>query len=510
MLINKLIFSHDLIRKIFLKNMDTLGKEISDHEKSKHKLTLLDGTMLVAGSMIGSGIFIVSADIVRNVGSAGWLIVIWLLAGFMTVTAALSYGELSGMYPKAGGQYVYLKESYNRLVAFLYGWSFFNVIQTGTIAAVGVAFGKFTAYLIPSFSESNILFDLGFIKINATQIVSVILIVFLTLLNTFGLKWGKLIQNGFTIPKLLSLFGLIVFGFLAIKADVWHANWSNAWDLHNLNSDGHFISLTLSGTMGAIALAMVGSIFSSDAWNNVTFIAGEMKNAKRNAALSLLFGTLIVTLIYVLANVIYIGVLPMHDIAYADKDRVAIAAAQSIFGNTGTYVIAVMIMLATFGCNNGLILSGARVYYSMAKDGLFMKRAGNLNKHNVPAFGLWIQCLVASILCLTGRYSDLLDMISFVVVLFYILTIIGIYILRIKYPNAERPYKAIGYPILPALYILMGLTFCTLLIFYKPQFTWPGIIIVLIGIPIYYLQERSNRKNNVNDGSILPDQDKRK
>jgi APA family basic amino acid/polyamine antiporter len=462
--------------------------------KMKHELGLLDGTMLVAGSMIGSGIFIVSADITRNVGSAGWLIAVWVITGFMTLTAALSYGELSAMFPKAGGQYVYLKESYNKLVAFLYGWSFFAVIQTGTIAAVGVAFSKFTAYLIPAVSEDNILFQQGFIKISAAQIVSIVLIFFLTYINTKGVKSGKWIQTTFTLTKLLSLFGLIIFGFIAFKSDIWNANWTNAWDMHKLNPDGSTTSYTISAMLGAIAIAMVGSIFSSDAWNNVTFIAGEMKNPKREVALSLFFGTMIVTIIYVSANVVYTGVLSLHDIATADKDRVAVAASHVIFGNTGTFVIAIMIMISTFGCNNGLILAGARVYYTMAKDGLFFKKTGTLNKASVPEFGLWIQAIVASILCLSGKYGDLLDMISFVVVLFYVLTIFGIYILRKKRPDAERPYKAFGYPVLPAIYILMGLSFCSLLIIYKPEFTWPGLIIVLIGIPIYYISQR-NVKN---------------
>ncbi|WP_419699396.1 APC family permease [Mucilaginibacter sp. NFX135] len=462
----------------------------------KHELSLLDGTMLVAGSMIGSGIFIVSADIIRNVGSAGWLIAIWVLTGFMTLTAALSYGELSGMFPKAGGQYVYLKEAYNKFIAFLYGWSFFAVIQTGTIAAVGVAFSKFAAYIYHPLSEENILCDLGFVKISAAQVVSIILIIFLTFINSRGVKGGKLIQNTFTLTKLLSLFGLIGFGFLALRGDIWQANWSNAWDIHNLSKTGNITALTIGGALGAIAAAMVGSIFSSDAWNSVTFIAGEMKNPKRDVALSLGLGTLIVTIIYVSANFVYTGVLSLHDIASADKDRVAVAASHVIFGNIGTYIIAVMIMISTFGCNNGLILSGARVYYSMAKDGLFFKRTGDLNKFGVPQFGLWIQCLVASILCLSGRYGDLLDMISFVVVIFYVLTIFGIFILRAKHPNADRPYKAFGYPILPAIYILMGLAFCTLLIIYKPQFTWPGLIIVLIGIPIYFISQRNVKHND--------------
>jgi len=474
--------------------------ETSDQPKLKHSLGLLDGTMIVAGSMIGSGIFIVSADIVRDVGSAGWLIVVWALTGFMTLTVALSYGELSSMFPKAGGQYVYLKESYNKLIAFLYGWSFFAVIQTGTIAAVGVAFSKFTAYLIPAVSEDNILFTIAGLKISAAQIVSICLIVLLTFINTRGVKSGKIIQNTFTLTKLASLFGLIIFGFIMLKPDVWHGNWDNAWHLQKLNVDGTFSQYTLGAALGAIAAAMVGSIFSSDAWNNVTFVAGEMRNPKRDVALSLFFGTLIVTIIYISANLVYTSVLPLHDIATATKDRVGVAASQAIFGNVGTVIIALMIMVSTFGCNNGLILAGARVYYTMAKDGLFFKRTGELNKFSVPEFGLWIQCIVASILCLSGKYGDLLDMISFVVVIFYVLTLIGIYILRTKRPNAERPYKAFGYPVLPAIYILMGLAFCTLLIIYKGQYAWGGLVIVLIGIPIYYLT-RGNATDTETDNA---------
>ena len=458
----------------------------------KHELGLLDGTMLVAGSMIGSGIFIVSADITRNVGSAGWLIAVWLITGFMTLTAALSYGELSGMFPKAGGQYVYLKEAYNKLIGFLYGWSFFAVIQTGTIAAVGVAFSKFTAYLIPAVSEDHILFDLGFVKISAAQIVSIFIIVILTYINTRGVKSGKIIQTIFTLTKLLSLFGLIIFGLVSLSKGTWHMNWSNAWQLHKLNTNGSFVEYTTAAAFGAIAASMVGSIFSSDSWNSVTFIAGEMKNPKRDVALSLFFGTMIVTLIYVAANVMYTSVLPLHDIATAEKDRVAVAASHVIFGNGGTYVIAVMIMISTFGCNNGLIFAGARVYYTMAKDGLFFKKTGTLNKYAVPEFGLWIQAIVASILCLSGRYGDLLDMISFVVVVFYVLTIIGIYKLRATRPDAERPYKAFGYPILPAIYIIMGIAFCVLLLIYKQTYTLFGLGIVLLGIPIYFIAQRNS------------------
>jgi APA family basic amino acid/polyamine antiporter len=462
----------------------------------KPSLGAFDATMIVAGSMIGSGIFIVSADIMRNVGSAGWLVVVWLITGFMTLTAALSYGELSAMFPKAGGQYVYLKESYNPLLGFLYGWSFFSVIQTGTIAAVGVAFSKFAGYFFPGLemNDANILFQLGFLKVYPAQLVSIAIIVLLTFINTKGVQGGKLIQSTFTVTKLLSLFGLIGFGFLlASKASIWNANWQDAWSMKQIATDAGTTPIFGVAILGAIAASMVGSIFSSDAWNNVTFIAGEIKNPKRNIGLSLFLGTLIVTVIYIAANLMYLSVLPLNEIANAPSDRVAVAASNVIFGNIGTYVIAVMIMISTFGCNNGLILAGARVYYTMAQDGLFFKKAGTLNKNSVPAWALWAQCIVAGLLCLSGKYGDLLDMVSFIVVIFYILTIIGIFILRKKRPEMERPYKAFGYPILPAIYILMGTCFCVLLIIYKPNFTWPGLIITLIGIPLYYIALRNQK-----------------
>ena len=463
----------------------------------KQSLGLMDATMIVAGSMIGSGIFIVSSDITRYVGSAGWLVAVWAITGFMTITAAVSYGELSGMYPKAGGQYVYLKEAFNPLAGFLYGWSFFAVIQTATIAAVGVAFSKFLAYMVPQVSEDLVAFTIGGLKISPAQLVSIGLIVFLTFINTLGVKGGKLIQTTFTVTKLLSLFGLIIFGLIMMKGDVWDANWTDAWQIRNLSiTDGQATFTPLIGTaiLGAIAAAMVGSIFSSDAWNNVTFIAGEIKNPKRNIGLALFFGTLIVTIIYVTTNVMYTAVLPLNEIASAEKDRVAVAASQVIFGNLGTVVIALLIMISTFGCNNGLILAGARVYYTMAKDGLFFKPASNLNKFAVPQWALWFQCLIACAWSVSGKYGQLLDMISFVVVIFYVMTILGIFILRKKRPDAERPYKSFGYPVLPALYIIMGVAFCALLIVYKPQFTWPGLIIALAGIPLYYIAVATRKK----------------
>lgn len=471
----------------------------------KASLGLFDGTMIVAGSMIGSGIFIVSADITRHTGSAGWLIAVWLLTGFMTLTAALSYGELSGMFPKAGGQYVYLKEAYNPLVGFLYGWSFFAVIQTATIAAVGVAFSKFLAYMVPELGNSYFLFDAGIVKVYSGQLVSIFIICLLTYINSKGVKEGKFIQTLFTTTKLLALFGLIVFGFLLVKESFWSENWKTGFsamqDLGKTDSAGQlqptsWMPISGSVLMGGIAAAMVGSIFSSDAWNNVTFIAGEMKNPKRNIGLSLFLGTLIVTIIYVSMNLMYLNALPLNELAFAKDDRPAVDASLKIFGDSGTYIIALLIMISTFGCNNGLILAGARVYYTMAKDGLFFKQVGELNKYSVPQVALWLQCIIASIWSLSGKYGQLLDMISFVVVLFYILTIVGIFILRKKRPDAERPYKAFGYPILPIIYILMGAAFCILLIIYKPQYTWPGLIIVLLGVPLYYLAISANKKQS--------------
>ncbi len=460
----------------------------------KPTLGLFDATMIVAGSMIGSGIFIVSADITRNVGSAGWLIAVWLITGFMTLTAALSYGELSAMFPKAGGQYVYLKEAFNPLAGFLYGWSFFAVIQTATIAAVGVAFSKFIAYLVPELGNNYYLFSVLGLKIHSGQLLAIAIITLLTYINSRGVKEGKFIQTIFTSAKLLALFGLIIFGFVLVKDSFWSQNMATGLTaMQDLGVDDKGVTPTLwkgiggAALIGAIAAAMVGSIFSSDAWNNVTFIAGEIKNPQKNIGLSLFLGTLIVTVIYVCANLMYLNVLPLNEIAFCADDRVAVAAANKIFPAFGTTVIAILIMVSTFGCNNGLVLAGARVYHTMANDGLFFKQAGTLNKAGVPAYALWIQCAVAAAWCLSGKYGDLLDMISFVVVMFYVLTIIGIFILRKKRPDAVRPYKAFGYPILPAIYIILGVAFCVLLTIYKPKFVWPGLIIVAIGVPIYYL-----------------------
>lgn len=467
---------------------------ISQITNFKPSLRLIDAVMIVAGSMIGSGIFIVSTDIVRNVGSAGWLIGVWSITGIMTVMAAVSYGEMSGMFPRAGGQYVFLSEAFNPLAGFLYGWSSFTVIQTATIAAVAVAFSRFTAYLIPGVGENVYLLSVGNFHISAAQILGIASILFLTYTNSKGIRGGKIVQTTFTTVKLFSLFGLMVLGFLLVKDSFWTQNWQaglQATQLEKVN--GEFIKdgtwLPISGTIliGAIAAAMVGSLFSSDAWNNVTFIASEVKNPKRNIGLSLFLGTLTVSLIYIATNLMYLNVMPMHELAWPGGERIGVAASSAIFGTAGAVIIAVMIMISTFGCNNGLILAGARVYYTMANDGLFFKRAGKLNKNAVPGWALWAQATVASILCLSGGYNDLLDMIAFTVVIFYVLTIIGIFVLRIRRPDAERPYKAFAYPVIPALYILMGIVFCIFLVIFKPVYTLWGLGIVLAGIPVYFI-----------------------
>jgi APA family basic amino acid/polyamine antiporter len=477
---------------------------MAEQTSFKQSLGLFDATMIVAGSMIGSGIFIVSADITQHVGSAGWLIAVWVITGFMTITAAVSYGELSGMYPKAGGQYVYLKEAYNPLMGFLYGWSFFAVIQTATIAAVGVAFSRFTAYLIPEVGEGNIVLSAFGVSISAAQVLAIFLIFFLTYTNTRGIKEGKFIQTTFTTVKLLSLFGLIILGFLLVKHSFWNENWQTGFNAmkevpnpankpETIVETAIWVPIGGAVLIGAVAASMVGSIFSSDAWNNVTFIAGEIKNPKRNIGLSLFLGTFIVTVIYICANLMYLNVLPLAEIAHPEGGRVAVAASDAIFGNIGSKVIAVMIMISTFGCNNGLILAGARVYYTMANDGLFFKKAGTLNKQAVPEWALWAQAVVASLLCLSGSYNNLLTMISFVVVIFYVLTIVGIFILRKKKPEIERPYRAFGYPVLPILYIILGLTFCVFLAIFEPVYSLWGMAIVLAGIPLYFIAISSRK-----------------
>ena len=466
------------------------------------KLKLWDAVMIVMGSMIGSGIFIVSADIMRNLGSGYWLIVVWLITAVMTVAAAISYGELSAMFPKAGGQYTYITEIFGKPMGFLYGWGMFTVIQTGTIAAVAVAFGKFTAYLVPSLNDAAPIFQSGEFKITWTQILAIFVILFLTFVNTKGVQFGKILQNIFTSSKIIALLGLIVLGFVLISQSNWSSNMSFGWDAFQNLKQTEWKSISGATVLGGIAAAMVGSVFSSVAWENVTFISGEIENPKKNVVKAMILGTSAVMILYLLVNFVYLNALDRDSIAFAANDRVAVAAAEKMFGNAGTIIIAVLVMISTFGCVNGIVLAGARVFQTMAKDGLFLKSAVENNKNGVPAKSLWMQGIWASLLCLSGQYGDLLDMISFVIVLFYMITVFGVIYLRIKKPELERGYKTFLYPFTPILYLLIGTGFCILLFIYKPQYTWPGLGLILIGLPVYFF---INKKSvNLDD---TPDED---
>ena len=450
------------------------------------KLKLWDAVMIVMGSMIGSGIFIVSADIMRNLGSGYWMIVVWLITAVMTIAAAISYGELSAMFPKAGGQYTYITEIFGKPMGFLYGWGMFTVIQTGTIAAVAVAFGKFTAYLVPSLNDAAPIFQSGDFKITWIQILAIFVILFLTFVNTKGVQFGKILQNVFTSSKIIALLGLIVLGFVLISQSNWSSNMSFGWDAFQNLKQTEWKSISGATVLGGIAAAMVGSVFSSVAWENVTFISGEIENPKKNVVKAMILGTSAVMILYLLVNFVYLNALDRDSIAFAANDRVAVAAAEKMFGNAGTIIIAVLVMISTFGCVNGIVLAGARVFQTMAKDGLFLKSAVENNKNGVPEKSLWMQGIWASLLCLSGQYGDLLDMISFVIVLFYMITVFGVIYLRIKKPELERGYKTFLYPFTPILYLLIGTGFCILLFIYKPQYTWPGLGLILIGLPVYF------------------------
>lgn len=476
---------------------------VEEKTEFKRSLSLLDSTLIVSGSMIGSGVFIVTADMARNLGASGWLLMLWVLTGVLTVAAALSYGELAGMMPKAGGQYIYIQRAYGKLTSFVYGWTVFTVIQSGVIAAVAVAFTKFSAVFMPSLGPENVLLALGPIKVTLGSLYAIGSLVLLTWLNTRGVQSGKLIQNVFTSAKLLALLGLIVAGIaLGLNSGLLSANLANAWEAGSTSATGATVPLAGMALLLAFGTSMVGSIFSADAWNNVTFIAGEIKNPRRNIPLALFFGTLTVTVIYLLANIAYLGVLPLsgspgatdvvgRGIQFATADRVGTAAASVVFGNFGVGIMAVLIMISTFGCNNGLILAGARLYYAMAKDGLFFKQAAHLNKNAVPARALWLQCGWASVLCLSGTYGDLLDYCTFTSLIFYMVTIGGLFLLRRSEPNAERPYRAFGYPLVPALYILIGTAICLILLYTKTFNTGMGLLIAGLGIPVYFLTRRN-------------------
>ena len=495
--------------------------------KSEHgfvrAIGLFDGTMIVVGSMIGSGIFIVAADISRQTGSAGGLLLTWILTGVLTISAALSYGELAALYPHAGGQYVYLREAYSPLWGFLYGWTLFLVIQTGTIAAVAVGFARYLGVLLPSISpkvwiiQPIALSSKYAISLSVQQLVAVLMILFLTFLNTLGVSLGKLIQNIFTSAKTLSLLGLILLGvFVGRNAGAISDNFSHLWAIRGaqpIEPGANFLRNfvpTITAASGAFGLlvaygvAQVGSLFSADAWNNIGFTAAEVKNPKRDVALSMAFGTIIVITLYCLANLAYLCTLPLSQIQNAPDDRVASAALNAIFGPTGAMIMAGAIIVSTFGCNNGLILAGARVSYAMAKDGLFFRSTGTLNKKGVPGSalvfqGIWITVLIllrtrhvdaAGAVTYGNLYSDLLDYVVFSVLIFYVLTIAGIFVLRAKRPQAERPYKAFGYPFVPLLYIVAALAIMFVLLLYRTQTTWPGLVIVLLGVPVYLLWSR--------------------
>lgn len=518
------------------------------------KLGLFDATMLVAGTMIGSGIFIVSADIARDVGSSGWLLALWILTGVMTIIGALSYAELAAMMPHAGGQYVYLREAYSPLWGFLYGWSLFLVIQTGSIAAVGVAFAKFLGVLVPALGTDSIIYERAVdwqlylpgladpifkrdkFTISAGQVVAVGVVALMTLVNCRGVQEGKLVQNVFTVAKTLALILLIVLGLsVAANADAIQFNRAEAWDgvyhtarykelAETMSSGGLLVALMVAGG------AMVGSLFAADAWNNVTFTAGEVQNPRRNLPLSLTLGTGLVIFLYMLANLAYLAVLPIRGddrlaedlkakaeaaqtpeekqaveeeyarstyrlgIDHARDDRVGTAALQMVSPRLGVPFMAVAIMISTFGCVNGMILMGARLYYAMAQDGLFFDIVGRLNQRGVPAAGLILQGIWSILLIFSGTYSELLDYVIFAALLFYVLTVIGLFVLRRTRPDAERPYRAFGYPVVPAIYVILCAVIMLDLLIVRPVYTWPGLIIVLSGIPVYFLWRMASRR----------------
>jgi APA family basic amino acid/polyamine antiporter len=521
------------------------------HATFHQRLGLFDATMLVAGSMIGSGIFIVSAEIARDVGTSGWLLFVWVLTGVMTVIGALSYAELAAMMPHAGGQYIYLREAYSPLWGFLYGWTLFLVIQTGTIAAVAVAFAKFTGVFFPAVGADpdagawfvrlepvNILGSrLGPLTITGGQAVGVIMVILLTAVNCLGVREGKWVQNLFTVAKTVALALLIVLGLaMAAKPDVIAANFQDIWT--GITQRGAFervykdIGWTSLAALMVVGGSMVGALFSADAWNNVTFTAGEVKNPRRNLPLSLALGTGMVIGLYILANVAYVFALPVRGnpaldervraleqhmadvdprseafqaakkekdsllanattddrgIAYAKDERVGTALMEIVSPAFGVKVMAIAIMISTFGCTNGLILSGARLYYAMARDRLFFRSVGRLNRNGVPAAGLILQCAWASLLTFSGKYGDLLDYVIFAALLFYVLTVIGLFVLRRKRPHAERPYRAFGYPVIPGLYVLLCAAIMVDLLVVKPVYTWPGLLIVVTGVPVYFI-----------------------
>lgn len=479
----------------------------------KQRLGLIDATSIVAGSMIGSGIFLVSAQMSRDVGSSGWLMLAWVLSGIITLAAALSYGELAGMMPEAGGQYVYIRRAFGKLTAFLYGWTVFTVIQTGVIAAVAIAFANYTSELFPALSSKHILIDAGWLKVTRAHLVAVALIFLLTMWNTRGVEGGAWVAKIFTSAKLLALFALIVFGlYVGLSSGTLSENFTNSWDASRTTvaDDGSISVSPIAGIglMMVLGFTMINSLFSSDAWNNVTFIAGEIKEPSKNIPRSLILGTAIVTALYLSANLAYLSLLPLKGnpagtdvtslgMQFATNDRIGTSAASMIFGTSASVLMAVLIMISTFGCNNGIILAGGRLFYAMSKDGLFFPRAGKLNENGVPAFALWIQAIWASLLCFSGKYGDLLSYATFASLIFYCVTIGGIFVLRRKEPDALRPYKALGYPIVPLLYIIVALAICVDLVFMDTRNSVAGLVLVAVGIPVYFVLKSVIDKNKI-------------
>ena len=497
-------------------------------------LGLFSSTAIVAGSMIGSGIFLVDADIARTTDSPALFLAAWVVTGVMTLIAALSYGELAAMMPKAGGQYVYLRDSLGPLWGFLYGWTLFLVIQTGTIAAVCVAFGKFLGVFFPTISTTHWLWHIAHVPaipigpmvlgnmdigVNTANLTGIVIVVFLAIVNVFGVRLGALIQNVFTSAKALSLAALVVLAFtIGINATAWNANFgpglANFWHNAGFGSQ-HPVQVGVGGPIVLVnivvllAVVQVGSLFSADAWNNITFTAGEVKNPRRNIPLSLILGAGFVLTVYFLASLAYLLILPMHGnphgatalargLQYATEDRVGTAALQVIFHSSGAFMMAAAILISTFGCANGLSLAGARVYYAMSQDRLFFRAVGKLHpRYRTPVAGLLVQAVWTCLLCVSGSYSQLLDYIIFAELVFYILTILGLFILRFKMPDAPRPYKALGYPVLPALYIVMAAWICIVLLRYKPQYTWPGLVLVILGIPVYLFWSRRSASQSI-------------
>jgi len=459
--------------------MATTSNEVTPATGLVKGLGLMSATTLVVGSMIGSGIFIVSADIARQVNSPGLLLLTWIVTAALTMIAALSYGELAAAMPHAGGQYVYLRESFGPLSGFLYGWTLFLVIQTGTIAAVAVAFAKFTGVFVPWISAQNHLIGSGKVGLTTQQLLAIVIVAMLTAVNMRGVRTGAAVQNIFTIAKVSALLGFVGIGFfLGRNPEALTRNFAHAWD--GTGWTLHAVRL--------VGVAMVGSLFSADAWNNVTFTAGEVRHPRRNLPISLALGVAIVMTLYIAANFVYENVLPLEAIQHAAEDRVATAAVQHILGPVAVQIMAAAIMISSFGCVNGLVLAGARVYYAMALDGLFFRKAGKLDPHHhAPVSALAMQGVWAMLLTVSGTYSDLLDYVVFAVLLFYILTIAGLFVLRRTRPEMDRPYKAWGYPLLPAAYIVAAGMIEILLLAYKPNYTWPGLMIVLLGVPVYFI-----------------------